>query len=296
MIGSHSVKRSINQLPFELAITLYVIPLVRISTLYLCIRSFSFSRSVYFIFNVMALIRTTIATDDDEFQEDLKYYKDRIVLANEMKKMMGTRLYLLKAGNSKPSYAALMKDTPHNIQVTKLELGLMEAVDTFHKVVMDRQLLHIALQKCVQSTMLYVSPKNLWSASRRNYIERCVAEQMKSMLTNSNTMCSLKQSNDEQVCAILDYEERLMGRVAYQQDKVKQTGDTNMSDDEVTQMNTIRKKIDGINKMSTFITTLVSIHCKSLDYESGRKLIVEASKWRTPRTLTYYKNLCRHSM
>lgn len=243
------------------------------------------------LFIEMALMKSIIA-DDEKLQENLEYYVMRIIKANEMKKMCNVRLYLVKARNAKQSYLSHVKDTPQNIQVTKLEIGLMEAVETLQKVVMDRQLLHIALQKCIQSTMLYVSQKCLFGSTRLNYIERYVAKQMKDMLVTSDKLCELKEVYDKQVNDIFNNENALNGRIVYQQNRIKQTHNLNIVESRKNQCSALHKKIHDINNLRIIIGILVSRNCKYLGTENGKKIINEAIKWRTPRSFTYYKNLC----
>lgn len=232
----------------------------------------------------MALVRSTIVSQtEDVLRENVDFYRERIILAKKMKKLLQTRLYLsrsIQEARSRPSLHA---------NLTKLELGLMEATNGYLKLVTERQLLNIAIQKSIQSTILHVGNKNLFGHASLNLIEANVAEQMKRMIGFSRQLRSLKETTDRQCLEIKKMREILSSRFGAQSERLLAATRPPAADAALT--NKMRKKIKNVNLLSTLMSAFVA---QNTAFDDPRlvELIILVRKWRAPRSFEYYKTKC----
>ncbi|XKL63894.1 hypothetical protein PGB90_006258 [Kerria lacca] len=229
----------------------------------------------------MALVKSTISINDDELKENIDYYQNRIVLAKKMKKLLEMRLYLVKSCNN-CSFPGMRGN------LTKLELGLTEAINSFHKIVMEHQILNLALQKSIQSTLLHVSRKNLFRNHNLNYLENYVVEQMRNMVTYSETLREFKNITDRQYIENLEQKNNLASKFTYALEKLNQ----NQSSTKLVNLEAkkkMQKKIDNLNKLSTLISLIVGR--SKCEPSVKNSLLLLSLKWRTPRSFEYYLRL-----
>lgn len=236
---------------------------------------------------VMALVRSTIISQsEDALRENFDFYQDRIVLAKKMKKLLQTRLYL-----SRTIQEACTRPSLH-ANLTKLELGLMEATNSYLKLIMERQLMSVAIQKSIHSTILHAGNKNLFAHSNLNLIEASVAEQMKRMMRLSRDLRSLKETTDRQCMEIKTTREKLASRFSLHSEKLQGVTQSSFSDPDL--MNKMHKKIKNTNLLATLMTAFVAQNATAGD-PRVIELMQVVRKWRTPRTFEYFKAKCTRS-
>lgn len=236
--------------------------------------------------DIMALVRSvTVSQTEDVLRQNVDFYQDRIVLARKMKKLLQTRLYL-----SRTIHEARTRPSLH-ANLTKLELGLMEATNGYLKLVMERQLLNTAIQKSIQSTILYAGNKNFFSHSNLNVLEASVAEQMKRMVGLSRNLRSLKEATDRQCLEIKATREKLASRFGVHADKLQAATQSSFSDPDLTSR--MQKKIKNINLLATLMSTFVAVAATA--DPRAVELVQLVRKWRTPRSFEYFKAKCTES-
>ncbi len=233
----------------------------------------------------MALVRS-VCVKEDASQDQLEYYRDRIISARKMKNILEARVYLSKAIRHTRPFS-MHGNLTRNL--TQLELGLMEAINSYQKVAMERQLLNTALQKSIQSTLLYMSGKNFFNNTNLNYVEYFVGQQMKRMLLLSDSLPQLKEETDEQYMKILSLRKKQISLYGDNYKKIQETEKTTTEDDTADLKIRLQKKIDQINLVALLISLIIG---HNLGHPKSRDLILLALKWRTRRTFEYYKKKC----
>lgn len=225
----------------------------------------------------MALVRSISNVNIDE-QDYLKYHRFKILAAKEILRILKVRLNLLIASRS----TAPRQSNANLDSLTKLENALSLTVHEFQKSAFQHQMVELALEKSILSTLLYKLGKKLFESNDLNDIEQCVASYLKTILLQTPILQEKKLTSERQFNKILI----LRDEIAAISDSVVQKlsdEDTPASEEDAIRQKFMTKMI-YINIISTLLTQMVVSR-------GSKDMLPLLGKWRTPRSYSYYQDL-----
>ncbi|XP_065201039.1 uncharacterized protein LOC135832018 isoform X1 [Planococcus citri] len=224
----------------------------------------------------MSVVKTFANATNIDDNDRIKFHRTKIVAAKETLRLLRNRLHLLKASNSQVQRELLA-------DLTKLEHALSLAVHEMQKVVTKRHMIQLALERSIFSTLLYLPEKKLFDAIGLNDIEHCIADNLKSMLTQAESLKEKKETSDTQFIKMTNCRDELADVVDEIATKLNDQGSS--ESDEIKKQR-LAKKCDNINMLRSFFSALVAAQ----PMEDCKMLVPLVWKWRTHRSYEYYQN------
>lgn len=226
----------------------------------------------------MALMRSIYSSEADE-DDVFTYYKKNIIAAKLILKLFRTRLYLVKAAKN-PNQNAVLTD------ITKLEFGLSEAIRGLQKEVIRKRMIHVILERGIQSSVLSASNTNFLVSASLNGVEKLVAKELVLMMDQSKKVQELVEEDKKQFPNMLKERREIVALESMVGEKLALKEPKTQNKDE---LKAIQKKIDQINKFSRLMSLLV--YNNNVQPEDKKKCLPLILKWRDSRSISYYKTM-----